>query len=793
MATTADLLTTGWRLHQAGEVSRAEQVYRQVVQHEPANAQGWYLLGMACQAQQKLSEAIDHYLRAVQFKPDYAQAQYDLAIAFMLREQPTEAEGHFRRAVELQPTFAIAHHNLGLALMQQGKLDDALIHFQESARLQPDSADFHRSVGSVLRNLGRLDEASASYRRALQLRSDYPEAHHGLGCVLRDQQRFPEAAASCRQALRLRPDFADAHNTLGMALAKEGKTEEALASYQQAVRLRPDFAEAHNNLGLALLGQDRSLEAAASFREAVRLRPDMADAQNNFGLALHKQDQLAEALVCFQRTAQLRPGDAQVHHNLGTVLWHLGRFGDAVAAYRTALELRPDYAQAYLGLANVLMDQGELDDAIAAYRSALALKPDAAHIHSNLIFALQYHPGYDAAAILEEGRRWNRQHAAPLQERIQPHRNDPDPARRLRVGYVSPDFREHATAFFTISLLSNHDHGAFEIYGYADVQRPDRLTERLRGHVDVWRDTLGLSDERVAELVRRDQIDILVDLTMHMAGNRLLVFARKPAPVQVTWVAYPGTTGLSSMDYRLTDPYLDPPGRFDAYYAEQSIRLADTFWCYDPLIDPVPVNALPAVHNGYLTFGCLNNFWKVNDGVLALWAKVLQAVPQSRLLLLAPMDHARDRVLARLDEAGIVAGRVEFVRKQPRPEYLTLYHRIDLGLDPLPYNGHTTSLDAFWMGVPTLTLIGKTVVGRAGWSQLCNLGLQELAAATPQEFVTLAARLAGDLPRLQGLRGTLRRQMQGTPLMDSQRFARQVEQAYRQMWHRWCQSQQPHG
>jgi len=269
-----------------------------------------------------------------------------------------------------------------------------------------------------------------------------------------------------------------------------------------------------------------------------------------------------------------------------------------------------------------------------------------------------------------------------------------------------------------------------------------------------------------------------------------LVFARKPAPVQVTWLAYPGTTGLSTIDYRLTDPHLDPPGLFDALYSEESVRLPETFWCYDPLTDQPAVSPLPAPLTGSITFGCLNNFSKVNDSCLELWARVMNAVPKSRLLLVAPMDPARERVLAKLEEGGIAAPRVEFAADRlPRLEYFRLYHRIDLALDPLPYNGGTTTLDAFWMGVPTLTLIGNTVVGRAGWSFACNLDLKELAAQTPEEFVALASRRAGDLPALQALRGTLRQRLQRSPLMDGPRFARHMEQAYRQMWQRWCKEQ----
>jgi predicted O-linked N-acetylglucosamine transferase (SPINDLY family) len=450
------------------------------------------------------------------------------------------------------------------------------------------------------------------------------------------------------------------------------------------------------------------------------------------------------------------------------------------------VRLNPDHAEAHANLGLGLMERGQLDEAIAEYRVALGLKPDSPDIHSNLVRVLHYHPGFDAQAILDECRRWNARHAEPLGIEIRPHANLADPERRLRVGYVSSEFRDHVDSFFTVPLLSNHDHREFEVFCYADVARPDALTGRLRGLADVWRDIAVLSDAQAADRIRNDQIDILVNLRVHTADNRLPIFARKPAPVQVTWLGYPGTTGLSTMDYRLTDPYLDPPGRFDAFYAEESVRLPDTFWCYDPLCDGPPVNELPALESGALTFGCLNAFSKINEGCLALWARVLHEVPGSRLMLLAPRGPARDRVLARLRQEGIDADRVRFVDKRSRAEYLKLYHQIDVCLDPLPYNGHTTSLDAFWMGVPTLTLPGGTAVGRAGWSQLCNLDLKDLAAETPEQFVDLAARVAGDLPRLQELRRTLRERMSASPLMDAGRFARNVESAYRAMWRRWC-------
>jgi predicted O-linked N-acetylglucosamine transferase (SPINDLY family) len=760
---TAELLAAGWRFHQAGDLPRAEQTYRQVVQQEPGNAQGWFLLGALYQERGDLATASASLEQALRLRPTFAEALHHQSVVFLKQGRVAEAAANLRQALHLKPNDAGMQTHLAVVLIQLGQYAEAVTLLQTVLRSGRDQIRTQTLLREAL-----VRQASAQ----------------GLTCL--EQGKLEDAVAHFRQALEVRPDFLDAYNNLGNALFRQGKLDEAIACYQQALRLRPDLVQAHVNLGIAWRERQRPREAEASFREALGLRPDMAEAHNGLGTLLLDENRLTEAINSLQRAVQLEPNSAPAHNNLGLAWWGLRRFDEALASFAHALRLQPGHAEAHLNFGGVLKDLGRHEEALAAYRTALRLKPDAAPIHSNLLLLLQYHPGYDAPAIWEEIQRWNRQHALPLQPLIRPHRNHPDPERRLRIGYVSPDFCGHAVTFFTTSLLAHHDHRQFEIFCYANVAHPDALTERLRGYADAWHDTRGLSDEQVAELIRSDQIDILVDLAMHTAGNRLLIFARKPAPVQVSWVAYPGTTGLSAIDYRLTDPYLDPSGLFDACYAEESVRLADTFWCYNPLTEPVPINPLPALQNGYVTLGCLNNFCKINDGVLTLWAQVLHAVPQARLLLMAPRGQARDRVLATLQLAGVAAERVEFVDKQSRQEYLRLHHRIDVGLDPFPYNGHTTSLDGFWMGVPLVTLVGRTVVGRAGWSQLCNLGLQELAAQTPEQYVALVEELAGDLPRLQELRSTLRQRMERSPLMDAPRFAHQVELAYRQMWWRWC-------
>jgi protein O-GlcNAc transferase len=590
------------------------------------------------------------------------------------------------------------------------------------------------------------------------------------------------------QILKSEPEQIEAMHMLALIARQTGRNDSAIDYLNAILRVQPGFAAAHHNLGNALAAQQRIPEAVNSFRHALRLRPDFAGTYNSLGNALGAMGELKVAEANLREAVRLNPGYAEAFSNLASMIGNQGRSDEAVELAELALRLKPNHVDAQVLLGNFRKDQGRLDDAIAAYRAAMQLAPEEASIHSNLILALHYHPSFDAAAIFQECRRWNEKHAEPLKSHILPHTNDADPNRRLRVGYVSPHFHDHIDSLFTVPLFSNHDHRAVEVYCYSDATTPDAFTAGLRGYADVWRCVAGLSDQQVADKIRTDQIDILVDLETHMADNRLLVFARKPAPVQVTWLGTTGTTGLSTIDYRLSDPYLDPPGLFDDFYSEQTIRLPETFWCYDPLVDPeLPVERLPALENGFITLGCLNNFCKINEGCLALWAKVLHAVPRSRLLLLAPRGEARERALARLEPLGVDRARVEFVDWLPRPEYLKLYNRIDIGLDPTPCNGHTTSLDAFWMGVPTVTLVStKTAFGRAGWSQLSNLGLQELAAETPEQYVATVVQLASDLPRLQNLRSSLRQRMQKSPLMNGKRFAGHMEAAYRQMWQRWC-------
>jgi len=684
------------------------------------------------------------------------QQAFQIALQHHQSGRLAEAEALYRQVLAAEPRNADALHLLGVVAHQVGQNDVALGLIRQALALLPDAPEFHSNLGEAYRALGQLDEAIAAYRQAIALRPDQPEANANLGNSLRDKGLLDEAIAAYRQAIALRPNLPKAHNNLGTGLQEKGQLDEAIAAYRQAVAFKSDYPQAHNNLGVALKDSGQLDEAITAYRQAIALKPDFSEA----------------------------------HCNLGNVLKDKGQLDEAIALYRRAITLQPSYAEAHSNVGLALKDKGQLDEAIAAFRQAIAFKPDLSEAHSNLVFTLHCHSGFDARAIAEEHDRWYQQHAEPLRQFIRPHLNDPTPDRRLRIGYVSPDFRMHSVGLFLRPLLAQHDHQSFEIFCYAQVPVPDDLTRQLHARADHWHSLVGLSDRQAADLIQRHQIDILVDLALHTTRSRLLIFARKPAPVQVTYLAYAGSSGLRTMDYRLSDPFLDPPEVEASAYSEQTFRLAQSYWCYQPMKSP-PLAPVPAMKAGHITFGCLNNFCKVSEPALQTWVRLLQAVPGAQLLLHAPEGTHRQRTADLLQGMGIDPRRLRFVGRVPLSEYLQLYGQIDIALDPFPYGGGTTTCDALWMGVPVVSLAGKMAVGRGGLSILSNIGLPELVADSEEKYVRLALELAGDLPRLDNLRANLRDRMQASPLMDAPRFTRDIETAYRTLWQCWCREKKP--
>jgi len=610
-----------------------------------------------------------------------------------------------------------------------------------------------------------------------------------LAIALQHQQagRLSIAEQIYRQILAADPLHANAHNNLGVVLRDQGRIDEAITCYRQALGLKPDFAEAYGNLGTAWMSQGRLDDAVACYRRMLELRPHLAAAHFNLGLALKDQGRLEDAAACYGRALELKPNDADAYNNLGIARKDQGRLGDAVTCYRRALELRPNFADAHNNLGNALKDQGRLDDAVASYRRALELKPDFNKAHSNLLAALQYRSGVTLAALATAHAAYDRTHAEPLRRSVPPHENSRDPQRRLRLGFVSPDFACHPVGFFLVRMLENLDREQCEIICYNDRLRLDRLTERLESAATTWRNVAGWSDPRLAEAIRADRIDILFDLAGHTARNRLLVFARRPAPIQVTWAGYVGTTGLKTIDYLLADRYEVPP-EAEASYCERVLRMPDGYVCYAPPDDAPAVAPLPALTQGCVTFGCFNNPAKLTPEIIATWASILRQVPGSRLTLKSGgMNDASiaEPLAERFAAHGIVPNRLDFQGRSPHLELLAQYQRVDLALDPFPYNGGLTTCEALWMGVPVVTCPGETFASRHSLSHLSNVGLTETIAASLEDYAQLAVALAQDLPRLAALRAGLRERMAASPLCDGKRFARNLMRLLRDAWRQW--------
>jgi protein O-GlcNAc transferase len=561
---------------------------------------------------------------------------------------------------------------------------------------------------------------------------------------------YKGAALLIDQALAIEPENLRALSNGATVIAVNGgRKDTALNLIKKALKLGPDMPIVISNAAHIFMRYGQQQRACRLWEQLNELQPHSIDALWNLGTYYLTQDDVEAAEKCFREVMKLAPLKPGVHMNLGNLVKSTGRIEEAITLFRESFRLLPqDMLQA-----------------------------------SNYLYALHYDPSYSPEQIDAEHAAWGRTLEAAIPA-ASAYANDPSPDRPLRIGYVSRDFCRHVVGQNLLPVFRRHDRSRFEIYCYSDTRPPDDVTALFRHFTNTWRETASLSDAELAAQVSQDRIDVLVDLGMHTGGVRLGMFARKPAPIQVAWMAYPGSTGLTRMDYRFTDPVLDPPGQTDHLYTEQSFRL-ESFWCFEPPANSPAVGPLPADKNGYVTFGCLNNFAKINDTVLDLWREILATIPDSRLILMPPKGKIPDRVREKL---GVTPARLIGLSREAPLKYLKYYHRIDLTLDPFPYTGHSTTLDGLWMGVPVVTLSGPTVVSRGSLSILSNIGLSELAVTNKADYVALAVALARDHARLHELRSGMRGRLERSVLMDSTRFARQAESAYRAIWRKWCET-----
>ncbi|MBM4147289.1 MAG: tetratricopeptide repeat protein [Nitrospira sp.] len=550
---------------------------------------------------------------------------------------------------------------------------------------------------------------------------------------------------------------ADAHHDAGNIFQEKGQLEEAIIHYQKALRLNPNNADIYFNLGNVLRIRGEPDKAIESYNHALAINPHHTDALLNKGFIFQMQGNFEKAIECYKQLLQINPRSIEALNNLGNLLKDIGQLNDAEMCFRRVIETDPNFPVPY----------------------------------SNLLFLMNYNSRFDAKSIFSEHLNFARIFAEPITSTFsyidKRRRNS-----RLKIGYVSPDFRQHSVSYFIVPVLETHNREQFELFCYATVPIQDDVTRRIQNHIDQWQTIAGMSDKQAAELINKDEIDILIDLAGHTSQNHILLFAHKPAPIQVTWLGYPATTGIAIMDYKIVDHYTDPPGMTEQFYSEELVRMPEGFLCYLPDKDSPEIVHLPALSAGHITFGSFNNFAKVTPEIIAFWTDILKAIPGSRMIIKSKGisdEMITDYIIDMFIQKGITADRIELLSWELSiRSHLETYNRIDIGLDTFPYNGTTTTCEALWMGVPVITLSGNTHASRVGMSLLSNIGLPELVAGTPDEYVKIAVDLARDLNRLQSLRERLRDMMAYSPLMNKTRFIMNLENCYRTMWEKWCKS-----
>ncbi|MGH8567078.1 MAG: tetratricopeptide repeat protein [Gammaproteobacteria bacterium] len=745
--------------------------------------------GSILQRQGRIEESLAAYDAAVRLRPDYAEAHLGRGSALGQRGQLEEALAAFDQTLRIRPDLAQVHYYRAIVLQQRGQLEDALAAYDQALRRKPDLTQAHLNRGVVLQQQARLAQALEAFDQALRIEPNYARAHFNRGVVLERQGRLEPAVAAYDQALRVKPDYVDAHINRGAARVALGRFEPALEAFDQALRIQPDIAEGHFNRGNALTGLGRSADALAAYDQALRIRPDYTQAHFNRGVILEREGRLKQAITAYDQALRIEPDWVAVYVNRGNALRELGRTKEALADYDRALRIKPDLAKAHGNRGNALSDQGRFKEAAAAYEQALRIKPDYPEAHSDYLYCLNYDPAQDETSLFAAHRRWGTLYSHPAHA-YDAYANSRDPDKTLRVGLVSADFVRHPVGYLVEPVLAAADPDEVQFICYSGRRTEDGLTARLKAKAVAWRSTLEVPDGALGEMIRADGIDILIDLAGHTAGNRLTMFALRPAPVQVSWIGYPFTTGLAAIDYALMDEVTVPPGA-ERGFVEQVVRLPETRWCYAPPDYAPPPGPPPVLERGCITFGSINNLAKVTPDVLRLWARLLAVVPGARLLLkwrTLGTPEAEDEYRRQLGELGIDPGRLELRGASQHRQTLVEYGDVDIALDPFPYSGGMTSLEALWQGVPVVTMPKTRPVSRQTQAFLTVLGRAEWVAKEPDDYIRIAADLASNPDRLAALRRDQRARMAASPLCDVPRFARNFEAALRGLWRSWCAS-----
>lgn len=770
-------------LFNQGHYHETENRARELIANFPNHGFGWKVLGVVLRQQGQHGDSLLAMQKAAELLPDDPEAHSNLGVTLMNQGQLLDAVLSYRRAIELNSDYLEVYHHLGLTLITLGQLAEAAEAYHRVLELHAEHPDALYNLGRIFQEQGQLSEAENYYRRVLNIHPELIDVHSNLARVLHWQQRYDEAEASYQHALTLNSQDVKAASNLGLMLQTQGRLIEARQCYEHVLAIQPEFAEIHNNLGIVLHELGLTAEAEASYQRALAIQPNFAEAYNNLGLTLQSQARLAEAEAAYRNVLAIQPNNSEAYNNLGIVFQERGQLIEAQASYQRALAIKPNDAQVYNNLGAVYQDLGNTQQAESSFRRALAIKDDFIEARSNLLFTMNYHAAHSPADCLAEAKLYGLNVQNNIESNFKTWQcvTAPD---RLRVGLVLGDLHNHAVGYFLANFLPEIDSDCIELYAYSTYAKTDAITTQLQGYFADWQSLVGLSDDEAASLIHADGVHILLDLIGHGNYNRLPVFARKPAPLQVSWLGFLATTGLIEMDYVLGDPYATPIQDSEVF-SEHIWQLPESYCCFSVPELNLEINDLPALISSHITFGSFNPLSQMNDAVVILWARILNAVPYSRLLLKTEQldnELVRQTVRQRFAEQGILPERLLLEGVSSKQELLAAYHRVDIALDTFPYGGTTSSVEALWMAVPVITRAGNRFIARCGESILSNAGLAEWIAEDDEDYVAKAVYFAWDIATLAELRTTLRQQVLDSPLFDAVGFARNFEAALWSMY-----------
>ncbi len=788
--TFGQALSLALQRHQAGDVATAAEVYREVLRHDPGNAQITYLLAL-CDHQSGRYDDAERLFRAA-IDLDAGQAQFHIGMGRNHKQQGRYAEAIacYRLALELVPNSVDALVSLGVALRRSGKLEESISVLERTLALRPDSGEAAVNLGNALFQAGQFDIAVERFREAAKALPNLPEVQNNLGRALSALGQIDEAEGHLRRAIELRPSYVEPMVDLAKVLRLRGSLHDAAALCARAATYDPS---ANLQLGMVLYDLGEWQKALESFEKFINSMPGNSSGHDWRGFLLQEQGQFDLAMRAFDESIAMAPESPEGYLLKASTYWLLGDFSNTLKSVDLALERDPANPRGLTLRGNVSLMAADIDDALAWYGKALTARPNHVEAQSNSMFVCSYHDGMDASRVFEVHREWGARVPART-PRVRPPRAQKGSSSRLRVGFVSPDFIQHSVAYFLEPVFAHHDRSRFEFVCYYNRHGADAVTQRFGEYAKEWRGIAGLTDDAVAELVRRDRIDILVDLAGHTADNRLGVFALAPAPVQATYLGYPTTTGLPAIDYRISDEIVDPEGG-EMRNTEKLLRLSPSYFCYRPPVDAPSIGPLPMVDTNAPVFGSFNALNKLSSTTVQIWARVLKAVPDSRLLLKNKSlsdSGFRQATAARFAAEGIDARQLEFVAWEKHTDnHLAIYNRVDIALDTFPYNGATTTCEALWMGVPVVSLQGNTHASRMGASILRAAGFGDLVTASAEAFVDRCRALAGNANELARYRLQARERMRASALLDEVRFTRNFERALARMWDESAVHQRP--